>query len=157
MLDDVDLRLLRRFVDEQISPFRKTGIALMCMAPLGFLAGYLEWNDRGLSEPAPDTTLIAGAIGLALLVTGAIVWWRHRSPEITWSYRVLVTERAQVSRVEVLRVVNSSYDRIVVHSPLAKEPVRLLVSPKDRDAVAALLARAYPSAARAGGTAQARQ
>ncbi len=41
-LDETDLRLLRRFVDEQISPFRKTGIALVAAAPLALVVALLE-------------------------------------------------------------------------------------------------------------------
>ena len=145
-LDETDLRLLRRFVDEQISPFRKTGIALVATAPLALLVALLEWHDRGFAEPPTDTTWLAGGVGVALALIGLAVWRQHRAPEQTQLYRILVTERRQVTRVEVRRVVNQSFDQIVVHSPLAKEPLRLLVSHRDRDAVAALLLRAYPGA-----------
>lgn len=141
--DETDRQLLRRFVDEQISPFRKTGIALMAMAPLAFLVAFLEWRDRGFSEPPSDTTWVAGGIGLALALLGFLVWRQHRTPEQTTMYRILVTERDQVTRVDVQRIVNNQYDRIMVYSPLAKTPLRLLVLHRDRDAVAALLARAY--------------
>lgn len=145
-LDDTDAALLRRFVDEQISPFRKLGVALVAIAPLGFLVAFLEWRDLGLSEPASTTTLIAAGIGAALALIGIVVWFQHRSPEPTRLYRVLVTERSQVTRVVVDRVVNSQYDRIVVYSQLSAQPLRLLVLHRDRDAVASLLARAYPNA-----------
>lgn len=143
--DETDRHLLRRFVDEQISPFRKTGIALIAMAPLAFLVAFLEWRDRGFSEAPSDTTWLAGGIGVTLAIIGLIVWLQHRTPEQTRMYRILVTERRQVTRVEVHRIVNNRYDRIVVHSPLAKAPLSLLVLHRDRDAVAALLTRAYPN------------
>ena len=144
--DDTDAALLRRFVDEQIAPFRKLGIALVAIAPLGFLVAFLEWRDRGLSEPASTTTLIAAGIGAILALSGSIVWLRHRTPEHTTLFRVLVTERLRVTRVVVDRVVNSQYDRIVVESPMSPQPLRLLVLHRDREAVASLLARAYPNA-----------
>lgn len=150
-LDETDLRLLRRFVDEQISPFRKTGIALVAAAPLALVVALLEWHDRGFAEPPTDTTWLAGGAFAALALIGLAVWRRHRTPERTPMFRVLVTERRHVTRVEVHRVANNEHDRIVVHSPLAKEPLRLLVSHRDREAVAALLLRAYPGARGGGG------
>ena len=142
-LTDNDLRLLRTLIDSQLAPFRQAGLGLVAISAIAFLVGYLEWRDRGFTAAPPSTAIIAAGVGVALIGAGLEIWRRHRDPAASPLFRVLVSERERVTRIEPVRVVNSQWDRVIVHSTLTRRPTFLIVSLNDRDAVAELLARVY--------------
>lgn len=150
-LDARDLALLEKLVDEQIAPFRRLGWGLMALLPVGLTIALLEWRDARFAHPGaffmPTTSWLAFGVGAAACGLGAWLWFNNRRAKAHVWYQTIVEHRAAVTRVEVIRVINSRFDRIIVHSPRSPKPVPLIVSNNDRDAVAALLARAYPQVA----------
>lgn len=133
---------LDALVERQIRPLRRVGLGLSLSLPAGAAIGWLEWTDAGLDGPAPDTAIWAFCGGAALALVGVVTAWRNRRAETTALYDVLVTHRAEITDVEVVRVVNSWADRVIVRSPRAGRAVTLLVDHRERDATVELLSRA---------------
>lgn len=133
---------LTAVVEQQLRPLRRTGYGLLVAAAALVGVGWLEWRDRGLDGPAPDTSQWAGGLAIVLLVVGAALVWRHARVSAHPLYDVLVNHRAEITAIEQVRVVNSWADRLIVRSPRAPTPVRLIVDHRERDAVVELLERA---------------
>jgi hypothetical protein len=150
-----DRELLTAIVDEQLSPMRKTGIALMVLSLLALAFAGLEWNDARHRHTdgfyLPSTAWLGLCAFAVLGIGGALLFRASRSVTEHALYRALVEGRHEVTRIEVIRVINSSFDCIVVYTPRYPTPIRMVVKQQDRDAIAALLARACPHVRSAGG------
>jgi hypothetical protein len=147
-LDARDLELLEKLVDAELAPFRKTGYVLIAGLPIGLAVALLEWNDARRSQYLPDSIWIALLIGFALFVAGAFIWRANRLGPQQPVHAALIEHRGRVTKIEAIRVVNSWADRLVIHTPVTKEPIRLIVHQRDREAVLKLLLRACPQANR---------
>ena len=147
-LDDRDVALLEKFVDEQRAPSRRVAYVLFAGLPIGLAVALLEWNDARGSSYVPDTVWIFALAGAALGVAGYLCWRKNRRGASDAMSMALLDDRASVTQIDVLRVVNSDWDRVVIHCARAKEPIRVIVHQRDRDAVVALLMRACPQARR---------
>ncbi len=134
-----DVATLTAFVDKQIAPDRHVGMMLVCALPVGATVCGLEWSDAGWAWPPPDTALLALAIGAALGGVGLRGWYRNRRADAHPLFDVIVTRRAEISHVEVVRVLNSWADNLLVLTPASATPVKLFVRREDRDAMVAVL------------------
>jgi len=147
MNDDLsprDRELLAALVDEQLSPMRKAAWGLIGLSVAALAVAALEWNDaraRLSQSLLPSTSWIALAAFAVLAAAGFALYRSNRDPTSHPTFRALTDGRHEVSRLEVIRVVNSRFDRIVVHTPRSREPIRFIVESHDREAIAALLAR----------------
>ncbi len=60
-------------------------------------------------------------------------------------FTVLVDGRLDVTRVDIVRVINSGFDFFKVQTPRDQVPISLIVRHQDRDGAAGLLSRAFPN------------
>jgi hypothetical protein len=147
-LDARDVALIEKFVDEQRAPFRRVAYVLFAGLPIGLAVALLEWNDARRGPYVPNTVWIFALAGAALGVAGWLMWRANRRGASDALSMALLDDRASVTQIDVIRVVNSDWDRVVIQCARAKEPIRVLVHQRDRDAVVALLMRACPQARR---------
>lgn len=134
-----EVATLIALVDTQIAPDRHVGMMQACALPLGATACALEWSDADWAWPPPDTALVALAIGAALGGLGLRGWYRNRRADAHPMFDAIVTRRAEISHIEVARVLNSWADNLVVRTPASATPVKLFVRHEDRDAIVAIL------------------
>ena len=134
-----DLATLTAFVDKQIAPDRHVGMMLACALPLGATVCALEWSDAGGAWPPPVTALVALAVGVVLGGFGLRGWYRNRRADVHPLFDAIVTRRGEITHIEVVRVLNSWADSLVVQTPARATPVKLFVRHEDRDTIVAIL------------------